>query len=362
VIEVGGVKIGGDNPVIVQAMTKTDTEDVAATVEQIEKLTKAGAKIVRVAVPTMKTARVLSQIKDRVNVPLVADVHFNHRIALECIDRGVDKVRINPGNMGEKEILGVARKAKEAHIPLRVGVNSGSLGQDFLREDLDSMRTRGHREEKYRQAMAEAMVESALRIIRSLEKEDFLDIIVSLKSSDVLTTVLSYELISDKIPYPLHLGITASGPPPQGIVRASIGGGLLLARGIGDTLRVSLTGDPVEEVRTGYQILKALHLSEAGPTLISCPTCGRCKVDLEPIVKKVLSGMEGIKCPLTVAVMGCEVNGPGEAREADIGIACTKGGGVLFKRGKKERKLKKEEMVDVLLREIKLSTGEFING
>jgi len=359
-IKIGKVKIGDNSPIVVQGMTKTDTEDITATVKQIEKLTKAGAKIVRVAVPTRRAAKAISQIKARVDVPLVADVHFNHRIALECIDQGVDKVRINPGNMEKEEILRVAKRAKEAGIPLRIGVNSGSLEEKFLGENLDKVR--GYREEKHREIVAKAMAESALQVVRLLEEENFFDIVVSLKSSDVLTTVLSYELIADKIPYPLHLGITATGPPPQGTIKSSIGMGMLLAQGIGDTLRVSLTADPVEEVRMGYQILKTLHLYEAGPTLISCPTCGRCKVDLKSIVEKVLSKIEEMKSPLTVAIMGCEVNGPGEAKEADIGIACMRGGGVLFKKGKRIKKLKKEEMVKVLLREIKLLVGESING
>jgi len=355
VIRVGRVKIGGNNPVIVQGMAKTDTEDVEATVEEINRLARTGAKIVRIAVPTARAARVLSQIKSQVNVPLAADIHFNYRIALECIDQGVDKIRINPGNMGEKEILWVARRAKKAHIPLRIGVNSGSLEGGLLRKSLSGKKIKGYQEERYRQAVAEAMVESALRVVRVLEEENFFDVIISLKSSDVLTTVLSYQLISDKISHPLHLGITATGPSPQGVVRSSIGIGLLLAQGIGDTLRVSLTADSVEEVRVGYQILGSLHLSEDGPVLISCPTCGRCKVNLNSIVRRVSSGIEGVKFPLTVAVMGCEVNGPGEAKEADIGIACTRGGGVLFKRGKRIKRLKEEDIVDVLLKEIKAS-------
>ncbi len=353
VISVGKVKIGGNNPVVVQGMTKTDTEDVRATVEEIRRLVRAGAKIVRIAVPTVRAANSVSQIKNQVDVPIVADIHFNYRIAIECIDKGVDKVRINPGNMHKEEILRVARRAKEAHIPLRIGVNSGSLEEDLLRKSLNGERTRGYREERYRHAVAKAMVESALQTVRLLEEKNFTDIVVSLKSSDVLTTVLSYQLISDKIPYPLHLGITATGPSPQGVIRSSIGVGLLFAQGIGDTLRVSLTDDSVEEVRVGYQILRSLHLSEAGPTLVSCPTCGRCKVNLKSIVKKVFSRIENIRFPLTVAVMGCEVNGPGEAKEADIGIACTRGGGVLFKKGKRIKRLKEEDMVDVLLREIK---------
>jgi len=302
VISVGKVKIGGNNPVVVQGMAKTDTEDVRATVEEIRRLVRAGAKIVRIAVPTVRAANSVSQIKNQVDVPIVADIHFNYRIAIECIDKGVDKVRINPGNMHKEEILRVARRAKEAHIPLRIGVNSGSLEEDLLRKSLNGERTRGYREERYRHAVAKAMVESALQTVRLLEEKNFTDIVVSLKSSDVLTTVLSYQLISDKIPYPLHLGITATGPSPQGVIRSSIGVGLLL--------RVSLTDDSVEEVRVGYQILRSLHLSEAGPILVSCPTCGRCKVNLKSIVKKVFSGIENIRFPLTVAVMGTDQEKP----------------------------------------------------
>ena len=351
-VRVGKVKIGAGAPVVVQGMTKTHTEDTAATIEQIRKLTRAGAKIVRMAFPTMRAVKALSQIKKEVDVPLVADIHFNHRLALEAIEEGVDKIRINPGNMEKKKIIEIAKRAKEKRIPLRIGVNSGSLEKDLLEDNplwKKISRTRG---KEHQRIIAEAMVKSTLRTVRLLEKENFLDIVVSLKAADVLTTILSYELISDKIPYPLHLGVTAAGPSPQGIIKSSIGIGTLLAQGIGDTIRVSLTGDPVEEVKAGYGILESLDLYKDKAILISCPTCGRCQVDLKSIVQKVQSRVERIKIPLTIAVMGCEVNGPGEARQADIGIACTKKGGVLFKRGKVIKKVEEKDIVKTLLEEV----------
>jgi len=356
-LKVGGLKIGGGSAVVVQGMTKTKTEDVPATVAQIRKLTQAGAKIVRIALPNI-LARALSKIRAEVDIPLVADVHFNYKLALEAIDRGIDKVRVNPGNMGRKEILKIAEKAKKKGIPLRVGINSGSLERGLLKDHFLKGRAREDEEERYRMKVAEAMVKSALNTVKLLEKVDFSDIVVSLKANDVLTTILSYQLISDKIPYPLHLGITASGPPPEGIVKSSIAIGALLFQGIGDTIRVSLTYDPVEEVKIGYQILKSLGLFEGGPDLISCPTCGRCRIDLESVAKEILSEIEGIKTPLKIAVMGCEVNGPGEAREADIGIACTKRGGTLFKKGKPLRKVKEKDIVRVLLEEVEKMSRE----
>ncbi|MFQ6067418.1 MAG: flavodoxin-dependent (E)-4-hydroxy-3-methylbut-2-enyl-diphosphate synthase [bacterium] len=351
-VKIGRLKIGGGNPVVVQGMTKTKTEDVPATVAQIRKLTQAGAKIVRIALPNMLATRMISKIRAQVDTPLVADVHFNHKLALEAIDRGIDKVRVNPGNMGKEEILKIAEKAKKKGIPLRVGINSGSLERGVLKDRFFKEKVREHEEERYRGFIAGAMVKSALDTIKLLEKVGFSDIVVSLKANDVLTTVLSYQLISDKIPYPLHLGITASGPPPEGIVKSSIAIGTLLLQGIGDTIRVSLTTDPVEEVKIGYQILKSLDLFEEGPDLISCPTCGRCRIDLKSVAKEVLSGIEGIKSPLKIAVMGCEVNGPGEAGEADVGIACYKRGGTLFKKGKPLRKVKEKDIVRVLLEEV----------
>ena len=357
-VKVGRLKIGGGSPVVVQGMTKTKTEDVPATVVQIRKLTQAGAKIVRIALPNMVAAKALSKIRAEVDIPLVADVHFNYKLALEAIDRGIDKVRVNPGNMGKKEILKIAEKAKQKGIPLRVGINSGSLERGLLKDHFFNGKVREREEERYRTFIAEAMVKSALNTVKLLEEVDFSDIVVSLKANDVLTTILSYQLISDRISYPLHLGITASGPPPEGIIKSSIGIGALLFQGIGDTIRVSLTADPVEEVKIGYQILKSLDLFKDGPDLISCPSCGRCRIDLESVAKEVLSEMEGIKIPLKIAVMGCEVNGPGEAKEADIGIACHKRGGTLFKKGKLLRKVKEKDIVRVLLEEVeKMSQG-----
>ena len=351
-VKIGKVKIGAGAPVVVQGMTKTNPENVVATVEQIKELVQVGARIVRIALPTIKAAKALSWIKQKVEVPLVADVHFNYRIALEAINQGVDKVRINPGNMGKKEIISVANKAKEKRIPLRIGVNSGSLEKALLNDNLLQRKLAGSEEKDYRQIIAEVMVESALNTVALLEKEKFRDIVISLKAADVFTTILAYQLISDKLPYPLHLGVTATGPPPQGIIRSSIGIGVLLAQGIGDTIRVSLTEDPVEEIKIAYQILQSLDLSRERPILISCPTCGRCRIDLKSIVREVQGKIEKIKAPLTVAVMGCEVNGPGEARQADIGIACTKKGGFLFKKGKVVGKVEKKDTVRILLEEI----------
>lgn len=352
-VRVGKVKIGAGAPVVVQGMTKTHTEDTAATIEQIRKLARAGARIVRMALPTMEAVKALSQIKKEVDVPLVADIHFNHQLALEAIEEGVDKVRINPGNMGKEKIIEIAKRAKEKRIPLRIGVNSGSLEKDLLENNPAWEKVSQIRGKEHRRIIAEAMVKSALRTVRLLEKENFLDIIISLKASNVLTTILSYQLISDRIPYPLHLGVTAAGSSPQGIIKSSIGIGMLLAQGIGDTIRVSLTGDPVEEIKIGYGILGALDLYKDKAILISCPTCGRCQVDLKSIVQKVQPRVEKIKTPLTIAVMGCEVNGPGEARQADIGIACAKKGGVLFKKGKVVKKVKEKDIVKALLEEIK---------
>lgn len=356
-VKVGKVKIGGDAPVVVQGMTKTNTEDGRATVEQVRKLSQVGAEIVRIALPTIKAAKVLSYIKQEVEVPLVADIHFSYRIALEAIKQGVDKIRINPGNMGKGEIVSVANEAKDKGIPLRVGVNSGSLEKGLLNQERRS-RIKG---EDYRQIVAEAMVKSVLRTVALLEKERFRDTVISLKAPDILTTIRAYQIISDKIPYPLHLGVTATGPNPQGIVKSSIGIGTLLAQGIGDTIRVSLTADPVEEVRIGYEILQSLDLFKEKPILISCPICGRCRVDLESIVREVQNGIDKVKIPLIIAIMGCEVNGPGEAKQADIGIACTKKGGVLFKEGKVVKKVEEKNIAKVLLEEIEKLSYESQN-
>lgn len=360
-VKIGKAKIGATAPVLVQGMTKTDTEDILATAGQIRRLAQTGAEIVRIALPTIRAARALYQIKQEVEVPLVADIHFDYRIALEAMEQGVDKVRINPGNMGKRGILSVVNKAKDKGIPLRIGVNSGSLEKSFLDDNLPKGKVSRIKNKSHRQIMADGMVESALRTAALMEKERFKDIVISLKAADVLTTILAYQTISDKTPYPLHLGVTATGPCPQGIIRSSIGIGSLLAQGIGDTIRVSLTGDPLEEVKIGYEILQSLDLFKEKPVLISCPTCGRCQVDLEAIVKEVQIGIEKIRIPLIIAIMGCEVNGPGEAKQADIGVACTKKWGVLFRKGKIVGKVEEKDIVKVLLEEVEKLSRESEN-
>lgn len=311
VIKVGNVPIGGGNPVVVQSMTKTFTHDVDSTVAQVHELELAGCQIVRVAVPHEEDALALKDIKQRINIPLVADIHFNYTFALTAIEAGVDKIRINPGNIGSKEaIRAIVSACKERGVPIRIGVNAGSLEKEILT--------------KYKHPTAAALVESALNNIKILEKFSFHDIVVSIKSSSVRATLEAYRLISKKVSYPLHLGVTEAGIPKIGIVRSSIGIGALLAEGIGDTIRVSLTGNPVEEVRVAYEILRALELVRRGVTVISCPTCGRCSIDVEEIAIEIESRTAHIKTPLTVAIMGCEVNGPGEAADADVGLA---GGG-----------------------------------
>jgi len=346
VVKIGKVKIGGGHPVVVQGMTKTLTEDIPSTIEQIQKLQRAGARIVRVAVPNMKAAKSLSLIKKEIEIPLVADIHFSSELALEAIKQGVDKIRINPGNMGEKKILPIIRKAQEKGIPIRIGVNSGSLKGIFPLKDKSNL-------EKHQRIIAKKMVESALKTINLLEKEDFREIVISLKSSDVLTTILSYRLISKKTIYPLHLGVTATGPLFQGLIKSAIGIGDLLVEGIGDTLRVSLSDSPLKEVKAAYEILKSLNLSRRGPVIISCPGCGRCKIDLNSAIKKLLPKLEEINFPLKIGIMGCEVNGPGEAREADLGVAYIKGAGVIFRKGKIIKRVKEEEIGETLLKEAK---------
>jgi len=332
---VGNVPIGGGAPISVQSMTKTDTRDVSATTRQIKRLEKAGCEIIRVAVPDMEAASVLSKIKKGIKIPLVADIHFDYRLALKAIEAGVDKLRINPGNIGaEWKVKEIVKSAKERRIPIRIGVNAGSLPRDLLA--------------KYKKASPPALVEAALRQVRILEDLDFEDIVISLKAFDVPTTVEAYQLISKKTNYPLHLGITEAGLPLLGSVRSALGIGLLLAEGIGDTIRVSLTGDPVEEVKVGYEILKSLNLREHGPTIISCPTCGRCEIDLISLTKKVERKLKNIHAPLKIAVMGCVVNGPGEARDADVGIAGGKGYGLLFRKGKEVGKVKEKDLIKAL--------------
>jgi (E)-4-hydroxy-3-methylbut-2-enyl-diphosphate synthase len=339
-ITLGDLKIGGGAPVVVQSMTKTDTRDVSATVSQIKKLQAAGCEAVRSAVLNAEAADAVRHIKKKIKIPLIADIHFDHKLALAVIENGVDGLRINPGNIGSiLKVREVVSAAKDKGIPIRIGVNAGSLEKDLLR--------------RYKHPTARALVESAGRHIKILEDLKFRAIKVSLKASDVMKTVEAYRLFSDKFKYPVHIGISEAGPAYSGTIKSAVGLGILLSEGIGDTMRVSLTADPVDEVKVAYEILKSLHLRQRGPELISCPTCGRCQIDIRGIVEKVEDKMSGIKKPLKVAVMGCVVNGPGEAREADIGIAGGKGMGILFKHGKVVRTLKERELFSTLIREIK---------
>ncbi len=333
---VGRVSVGGGAPISVQSMTKTDTRDVPATVRQIKRLEKADCDIIRVAVPDMEAASVLPKIKKRIGIPLVADVHFDYRLALKAVDAGVDKLRINPGNISaDWKVREVVKAAKERKIPIRVGVNAGSLPRDIRA--------------KHKGASPAALVEAALRQVRILEDLDFNRIVIALKSFDVPTTVEAYRLMSRKKKYPLHLGITEAGLPLAGSIRSAMGIGILLASGIGDTIRVSLTGDPVQEVVVGYEILKCLNLRQHGPIIISCPTCGRCEIDIISMTKKVERAVRNLDAPIKIAVMGCVVNGPGEAKDADVGIAGGKGYGLLFRKGKIVGKAKERDLVKALL-------------
>lgn len=334
--------IGGGHPVAVQSMTSTDTRDIKATVEQIRRLEEGGCEIVRVAVPDEEAVAALPKIKKSIGVPLVADIHFDYRLALKAIEAGVDKVRINPGNLGgEDRLTAVAKAARAAGIALRVGVNAGSLERDLV--------------DKYEGPTARGMVESAQRALDVLEQSDFHDIVVSLKASDVRQTVETYTRMREVCNYPLHLGVTEAGTPKTGLVRSAIGIGALLLQGIGETLRVSLTADPVEEVHAAWEILKALRLRSRGPMLIACPMCGRCEVDLLSLVERVEEALLKVRDPLQVAVMGCVVNGPGEAREADFAIVGGKGKGLVMKKGEVVASLPEDELVTALLREIEKS-------
>ncbi len=331
-VKVGRILVGGDAPISIQSMTKVDTEDVDAVVRQIDGLLEEGCEIVRLAVPTRNAAKALGKIRKRTDAPLVADVHFNYRLALASIDSGADKVRVNPGYLRKREqVTAVIRKAKAAGIPIRVGANSGSILHGTPGENV------------HPSGIGEAMVERVVEYMRFFEEEDFGDVVISLKASDVVETVKAYEMMAERCDYPFHVGVTACGPPSVGVVRSAMGLGHLLMKGIGDTIRVSLTGDPREEVKTAKRILEGLGLRRFGPVVISCPTCGRCKGDLISLVEEIEERLSGVSLPITVAVMGCEVNGPGEAAEADIGIALTREGGVLFKKGKvlKKAPLKK---------------------
>jgi (E)-4-hydroxy-3-methylbut-2-enyl-diphosphate synthase len=339
-IKVGEVKIGGTAPIAVQSMTNTRTQDVKATVRQIRQLERAGCEIVRVAVPDKEAAAAIALIKKKISIPLIADIHFDYRLALAAAHAGADALRLNPGNIkGASKLKAVVDCAKEFQIPIRIGVNSGSLEQEILK--------------KYKAVTAPAMVESALRNIELLQALDFHAIKVSLKASDVYRTLEAYRLLSSQTDFPLHVGVTEAGGLFPGIVKSAIGIGMLLAEGIGDTVRVSLTRDPVEEVRVGYEILKALDIRQRGPDIISCPTCGRCDINLFDVVERVEKTLLSNPLPVKLAIMGCVVNGPGEAKEADIGIAGCEGEGVLFKKGKVIRKVPQNKLVDVLLDEVK---------
>jgi len=340
-ISVGKVEVGGSAPISVQSMTKTDTRDIPSTVEEIKRLEYAGCDIVRLAVPDMEAAKSLGEIRKRVKASIVSDIHFDYRLALEAIRQGVDGMRINPGNIGSKQrIKAVVDAAREKNIPIRIGVNSGSLEKDILR--------------KYGSPTAEALCESALRHVMILEDLDFRDIKISVKSTDVMKMIEAYRLIAERTEYPLHLGVTEAGTIKMGTIKSSIGIGTLLAEGIGDTIRVSLTGDSVEEVVVGIGILRSLGLRRNGIEIISCPGCGRLEIDLMNLVSEAESRLNGIELPrpIKVAILGCVVNGPGEAAEADIGIAGGRGKGMLYKGGKLLRSFKEEELVDQLVEEI----------
>ena len=338
-IQVGAVPVGGGAPVSIQSMCNTATEDVEATVQQIRRLEQAGCDIVRVAVPTEEAARAIPTIKRGIRIPLVADIHFAYKLALLCIDGGVDKIRINPGNIGSKErVRAVADGCRERGIPIRVGVNGGSLEKDLLR--------------KYGGVTAEALAESALGHVHLLEDCGFGDICISVKCSRVPVNMAAYELLHERVDYPLHLGVTEAGTPEMGVLKSAIGIGGLLCRGIGDTLRVSLTADPVEEVTAAKKILQAAGIRRTEPDLIACPTCGRTQYDMLPIAREVERRLKDCHKPITVAVMGCVVNGPGEAAAADVGIAGGRGEGLLFAKGKILRKVPQEQLVDELFREI----------
>ena len=334
-VKIGDLIIGGEHAITVQSMTTTKTDDITGTLKEVERLEEAGCHIIRITVPDKKAAKALSEIKKRMNVPLVADIHFDYRMALEAVDAGADKIRINPGNIGGKtRVKEVLEKVKGADLPIRIGVNAGSLEKDL--------------NEKYGFPTAEAMVESAKRHIDICKEHNFENIIVSLKASDVNLMVGAYSLFSQKYDYPLHLGVTEAGPAKSGTVKSSVGIGNLLANGIGDTIRVSLTDDPVEEVHVGFEILKSLGLASKGVTIVSCPTCGRLEVDLFKIAGEVEEELKDIKTPKTLALMGCAVNGPGKAPHTDLGIAFGKGAGHLYYKGEKRGRVKESKAIDEL--------------
>ncbi len=341
VVNIGGVKIGGNERVAIQSMCNTDTRDVEKTVSQILQLEQAGCEIIRVAVPDMAAAEAIKEIKAKIHIPLVADIHFDYRLALESIKNGVDKVRINPGNIGDKSrVKQVVDMAKERGVPIRIGVNGGSLDRALL--------------QKYGGVNAEALVESALSHVEILDDLNFRDIVVSIKVSDVPTMIQAYRIFNQKSDIPLHIGVTEAGTLRGGTIKSAVGIGALLSEGIGNTMRVSLTADPVEEIYAAYDILKVLGLREAGATLVSCPTCGRTQIDLISLATEVEKRIAHIQKPIKVAVMGCAVNGPGEAREADIGIAGGKGEGLIFKKGEIIKKVKEENLLEEFMKEVEV--------
>ena len=339
VVQIGDRKIGGGNPIAIQSMTNTKTEDIDATVKQILALEKAGCDIIRCAVPTMEAAKALAKIKQQIHIPLVADIHFDYRLAIAAMENGADKIRINPGNIGSKErVQPVVDTAKERNIPIRVGVNSGSLEKEIV--------------EKYGQVTAEGLVESALDKVAMIEEMGYDNLVISIKSSDVLMCIKAHELIAKQTNYPLHVGVTESGSLIAGNIKSAIGLGNILYQGIGDTIRVSLTGDPVEEIRSAKLILKSLGLRKGGVTVVSCPTCGRTQIDLIGLAGKVEKMVSDLDLDIKVAVMGCVVNGPGEAKEADLGIAGGKGEGLLIKKGEVIAKVPEDQLLDALKTEL----------
>lgn len=338
-IKIGNIYIGGEARITVQSMTNTDTRNVEATIQQIKELEAAGCDIVRCAVPDMIAAEAIKEIVKAVNIPVVADIHFDYRLALKCIENGISKLRLNPGNIGSRErVEEVAKAAKAKNVPIRIGVNSGSLEKEIL--------------EKYGRVTAEALAESALNHVKILEDVDFKDIIISIKSSDVIQMIDAYNIVSSKVDYPLHLGVTEAGTIWRGSIKSSVGIGALLAQGIGDTIRVSLTGDVKEEVKVGREILKSLDLLQEGIKFVSCPTCGRTEIDLIGIAEEAEKRLSNVNKNIKVAIMGCVVNGPGEAREADVGIAGGKGVGLIFRKGEVVRKVKEEDLLEELIKEI----------
>lgn len=338
-IYLGKTAVGGDSPITVQSMTNTKTANVSETIKQIKRLTELGCEIIRVAVPDLESAVKLAEIKSMIKIPLIADIHFDYKLALEAIRQGVDGLRLNPGNIGQADkIKEIVLKAKNAGIPIRIGVNSGSIEKDILN--------------KYGKPTAEGMVESALKHIQILEANNFEDIVISLKSTDIMMTINAYELMAEKVDYPFHVGITEAGTLWSGTIKSAVGLGSLLSRGYGDTIRVSITGDPAEEVRIGWQILKSMRIRKKGVEIISCPTCGRTEIDLISLTEKVEKIFSDLDKDITIAVMGCAVNGPGEAREADIGIAGGRGEGLIFKKGKALKKVPEDKLISELEKEI----------